>query len=309
VKLRQIRNALAVAKFGSLRAAARHLGMEQPSITRSIQDIERELGAALFERHSQGVLLTPIGRAFLKRASVVESELQRMREEVDQLKGLSTGSITIAFSIASSIALMSEALSPFYHRFPDAELKFLETLFSPVENDVLEGHVDAYIGTLDRSTSVSPRLVVEKLFDNQRVIIARRNHPLMRAKSIDALNSAQWVWLLASPGFETDHVEWLRLTGLEHPRTVLRTGSALQTVLAVSASDLLAMVPRQWLELPALAERVCAIPVVPAMISPPVCLVRQRNIPPTPMAEHFCDIVRRLSRAYEKRSVKVRGGG
>ena len=306
MKLHHIRDVLAVAQFGSLRSAARHLDVVQPAITRSIQDIERELGAALFERHSQGVRLTPIGEAFVKRATIIDSELRRAREEVDQLKGESTGSVTVAFSLASTIALLPGVLTSFYKRFPDAKVKTSETLFPPIESDLLDGKLDVYIGALDDLTPISPRLVVEELFDNQRVIVARRDHPLMQATSIHELNNARWAFGgLASPGFETDYEQWFSRAGLEKPKTVLHTRSALQTMLAVSSSDLLTMAPRQWLEMPALAERICALPVVPTTDSPPTRLVRQRAIPLTPMAEHFCDIVHRISRAYKKRFDKT----
>lgn len=306
MKLHHIRDVLAVAKFGSLRAAARHVGVVQPAITRSIQDIERELGAALFERHSQGVRLTPIGEAFVKRASIIESELRRVREEVDQLKGLSTGNVTVALSLASTIALFPGTLTQFYKRFPDAKVRTLETLFPPIESDLLDGKVDVYIGALDDLTPISPRLVMEELFDNHRVIVARKDHPLMQATSIAELNNARWAFGgLASPGFETDFEEWFSRVGLEQPKTVLHTRSALQTMLAVSSSDLLTMAPRQWLELPILAERIHALPIVPTTGSPPICLVRQRGVPLTPMAEFFCDVVRRIARAYIKRSAPL----
>ena len=304
MKLHHIRDVLAVAQFGSLRAAARHVGVVQPAITRSIQDIEREFGTALFERHSQGVRLTPIGEVFVRRASIVEAELRRAREEVEQLKGLSTGNVSVAFSLASTVALLPAVLPQFYRRFADAKLKTSESMFPPIEGDLLAGKLDAYIGAIDQLTPISPRLVVEQLFGNKRVVVARKDHPLMRATSIEALNSARWVLTgAASPGFEYE--DWFTRIGLDRPKTVLHAQSALQTVLAVSSSDLLAMVPRQWLELPALADRICALPLVPLAEAPPICLVLQRSVPLTPMAEHFCDIVRLAARGYQDRLKKA----
>ena len=61
MKMHHLRDVLAVAERGSLRAAARHLGVAQPALTRSIRELERELGAALFERRSTGVVVTAIG--------------------------------------------------------------------------------------------------------------------------------------------------------------------------------------------------------------------------------------------------------
>jgi LysR family transcriptional regulator of abg operon len=91
MKLSQLRDVVAVSETGSLRAAGRHLGIAQPAITRSIREIEHELGVTLFERHAKGVRLTDIGRAFVRRAESVQSELRRAEEEIAQLKGRLTG--------------------------------------------------------------------------------------------------------------------------------------------------------------------------------------------------------------------------
>ncbi|MGB6964173.1 MAG: LysR family transcriptional regulator, partial [Xanthobacteraceae bacterium] len=55
----QFRDVVAIAERGSLRAAARYLPLAQPALTRSVQELERELGAPLFERRAPGMVLTP----------------------------------------------------------------------------------------------------------------------------------------------------------------------------------------------------------------------------------------------------------
>ncbi|MGA9009437.1 MAG: LysR family transcriptional regulator, partial [Xanthobacteraceae bacterium] len=59
MKLNQFRDVVAIAERGSLRAAARYLQLAQPALTRSVQELERELGAPLFERRARGMVLTP----------------------------------------------------------------------------------------------------------------------------------------------------------------------------------------------------------------------------------------------------------
>lgn len=72
----------------TLRSAARHLGIAQPAITRSIRELEHELGAALFVRHVNGVVLTPMGEAFLRRATAIQLELEPTKDEIQQLRGI-----------------------------------------------------------------------------------------------------------------------------------------------------------------------------------------------------------------------------
>lgn len=302
MKLSHIRDVLAVSELGSLRKAARHLGIAQPAITRSIQEIEHEFGAPLFERHARGVRLTGIGEIFVRRASIVEAELRRVREEVEQAKGYSTGQVSVAMSIASSISLMPGAIAAFRRRFPDALLKVSETLFQPVEQDVADGRIDLYVGALE-ATSLSPRLSVEKLFDNERVVVARKGHALATTADLAAISGAYWLRpALSSRSSEADFDEWLRSIGVFEPKIVVHTRSALQTVLAVASSDLLTVLPRQWLEVPAFSESLRPLSFIKPFPAAPVCLVRQSSAPLTPMAEHFCDLVRRLAANYQRRA-------
>ena len=300
MKLSHIRDVLAVAETGSLRAAGRALGVAQPAITRSVREIERELGASLFERHAKGVRLTPIGKAFARRAAVVQAELRRAKDEVDQLRGQDVGQISVAMSIAASIAILPRALAAFHAAHPDVVLELSEGLFQPVEGDLADGRVDFYVGALATSVS-NPRLVVERLFDNQRVVIARKGHPLLGAGSVGELATARWLRpALLERSSEADFADWLRSLGLAGPQVVVRTRSALQTVMAVSASDLLTVVPRQWLELPEFSDRLEALPLIPPIWAAPVCLVRQSAIPLTPMAERLADAVRRVASHYAR---------
>src|SRR3954471_20677338 len=98
MKLNQLRDALAVAEASSVRAAARSLGVAQSALTRSIQELERELGVPLFERQARGVSLTPMGALFVRRAQSVRNELRLAREEIDQARGHLHGRVRVCLS-------------------------------------------------------------------------------------------------------------------------------------------------------------------------------------------------------------------
>jgi len=67
MKLNQLRDMLAIVERGSLRAAARHLDLAQPALTRSIRSLEKDLGTTLFEREAKGMVLTAAGQLFYQR--------------------------------------------------------------------------------------------------------------------------------------------------------------------------------------------------------------------------------------------------
>ncbi|WP_245410554.1 LysR family transcriptional regulator [Notoacmeibacter marinus] len=75
IELRHLRYVVAASRCGSLRRAAAALGVEQSAISRRIRDLEDELGASLFNRHSGGVILTHAGKKFVRHARQALSEV------------------------------------------------------------------------------------------------------------------------------------------------------------------------------------------------------------------------------------------
>src|SRR5258706_15742063 len=112
MKLHQIRDLLAVAEKGSLRAAARQLGLAQPSISRSIGQLERELGVALLERQARGTVLTPAGELFARRARGAASAVRRGRGEIEQLHEGAEGSLTVGFSSVPPLTRVPPVRAP-----------------------------------------------------------------------------------------------------------------------------------------------------------------------------------------------------
>src|ERR1700680_3700202 len=112
MKLHQLRDLVAIAEHGSLRAAARHLGTAQPTLTRSLSELERELGAPLFERRSRGMVATPLGQAFVRRATRILNDIRRAKDEFEQLRDNAVGSVAIGLSIAAHLWLLPKVLQP-----------------------------------------------------------------------------------------------------------------------------------------------------------------------------------------------------
>lgn len=293
MKLNALRDFVTVAERGGLRAAARYLGQPQPAISRSIHELEKELGATLFERHAKGVRLTPAGSVFLRRANAVRNELQRARDEIGQLRGETHGRVTLCMSTAPHLGLLPRVLQPFRVRYPNIHLEIIDGVYPIVEASLLDGTVDCYIGP---APSVVPNeLQVEKLFDNTRVILGRKGHPLAKATSLRDLVDAEWITTSITHKAEEELGPLFEKHGLPAPRLAMRAQSALTFMTALANSDLLMMLPVQWIQYPLLSETFQEIKVVEALPAPPVCIVQRIGLPLTPAAEYFCTLVRRIS--------------
>ena len=129
MKLHHVRNVVAIVERGSLRAAAKHLGLAQPAMSRSIRELEQELGVVLLERSKFGMTLTPVGEVFVRRARTMQAEFQRTLDEIEHFKGSQLGTITVAFSGAGLLALLPLISGPFRRKFPNVRIKVVEAPF------------------------------------------------------------------------------------------------------------------------------------------------------------------------------------
>lgn len=82
---------------------------------------------------------------------------------------------------------------------------------------------------------------------------------------------------------------------LPMPEHVTFGNNILSQMVAVLNADMLAMMPRQWLEFPLTAGHIERIPIKEAIDSPSIVMIRRATLPLTPAAEYFCDLVRRAS--------------
>jgi DNA-binding transcriptional LysR family regulator len=153
MKLAQFSYVAAIAERGSLRAAARHLGVAQPAFSRSIAELERELGAPLFERRATGMVPTKLGQAFVRRANAILNDVRRARDEFEQLRGNAVGTVTIGLSIAAHLRLLPGSLRSFREAGPGPE-----AAVDPAEGDPASRRAR---GAVSRQASARPRNVAQ----------------------------------------------------------------------------------------------------------------------------------------------------
>ena len=292
MKLNQLREVVAIAEQGSIRAAARQLAIGQPALTRSLAELERELGASLFERRSRGVVATPLGQLFLRRAASIVHEMRRAREEVEQFSGSTAGTVTAGLSIATHLALLPAALQPFTRRFPDAKLHIIEGLYPTLEPGLRTGSVDFYLG-VDPGQTVAPELTREVISQNRRTVLCRLGHPLQTATTLGALSGVRWATNSIMLADEDEIGALFQQHRLPPPRIGLRSQSALTLMICLLNSDFMAIVPVQWTESPLAKGRLATVSVGEELAAPPVVLIKRADLVLTPAARCFLDLLQR----------------
>jgi LysR family transcriptional regulator of abg operon len=294
LKLHHFRDAVAIAEHGSLRAAARHLGIAQPTLTRDLSELERELGAPLFERRSKGMLATPLGEAFVRRATAILNDVRRARDEFEQLRGNAVGSITVGLSIAAHLWLLPKVLKPFRRRFPKVHIHIIEGFYPTLEQGLQDGSVDFYVGP-EPGLNLPRTLLKKTLLPGRRAVLCRLKHPLANATSLKDLINAEWVTTSITPKAEKELGELFKRYGLPEPTLAMRSQSALTLLTCLAHSDLLAMAPAQWTMSPFANRVLTAIPVREELSAPAIILVTRSDVPPSPAATFFIDLIKRAA--------------
>jgi LysR family transcriptional regulator, regulator of abg operon len=247
MRLTQVRDFVAVADAGSITAAARGLGVSQPGLTKSIGSLETELQVALFLRSGRGVSLTRFGQAFYARARAAHTELEKARSDVLQLAGGMSGKVAVGFGPLAATLLVPQAVLKFQTLFPDVEVRLLEG-FAHVSMPMVRDHtLDMALGPRLPGYRADAALKFRPVFHNEQIIVARKGHPMARARSISELAQAHWVSFEPRP--VVDQV--LSTLGLSGAHQLMQCESLNVLVALLAESNMLALASRRVLALPA----------------------------------------------------------
>ena len=126
MELRQLVYAEAVARHRHFTRAAEELHVAQSALSHQIRRLEAELGTELFERTSRRVVPTEAGEAVARHARRVLAELDGIRGEVDELRGLVRGRVSIGALLPAGEVEVTTLLASFNRAFPAIEVSLRE---------------------------------------------------------------------------------------------------------------------------------------------------------------------------------------
>ena len=294
MKLTQLGYVAAIAEHGSLRAAARHLGVAQPAFSRGLAELERELGAPLFERRAKGMIATPLGQAFVRRATAILNDVRRAQDEFEQLRGNAVGQMTIGLSIAAHLRLLPRALRSFRERHPKVRLHIIEGFYPTLAPGLQDGSVDFYIGP-DPGLRLPTVFRKEVLLSGERAVLCRARHPLANATSLKELGGAEWMTTSITPKAENEIGDLFKRHRLPEPTLAVQCQSALTLLTCLTNSDLLALVPAHWTDSPIANRLLTTIKVREELSAPHVIAVTRSDVPLAPTASFLLDIMKRTA--------------
>jgi DNA-binding transcriptional LysR family regulator len=188
---RNIEMVEAIAKLGSLSAAARALGLSQPALTQALKAIETELGVKLFSRGTGCLVPTAFAKPFLTHVDQIRCELLEAKRDllVDPPLEPQT-ELRISAGIRSCAIWVDRAVSALRRTRPEIKLSIDHHLLNLYER-LINGEVDIGVSMVALLPAESSRLVIEPLGQWRALFVCSPEHPLATTAdlSIDQLRA------------------------------------------------------------------------------------------------------------------------
>ncbi|KIG10573.1 LysR family transcriptional regulator [Caballeronia concitans] len=295
MKYHQLRAFLSVVEQGSIRAAARSLFLSQAALTKAIKELEQDLGVPLIVRTARGVQLTAFGQQLRVRAKLVVSEMRRAEDDIVQMKGAGSGSVSAAITPTAALSVLPQAYAMFRREMPQAKVSFIEGFPGVALPRLRDGTLDLVVAVI-MASQLSAEFDYVPLYESHSVIVARKDHPLRHATRLADLADAEWL-LNPSPESTTQALlDIFTQHGLPRPQRVIECPSFVIAHGLLRESEALASMPRSLLDHEWVGEGLAVLPVEDALPVSSVGVVTRRDSPLTPAATVFLDCLQRVVR-------------
>ncbi|MES2532101.1 MAG: LysR substrate-binding domain-containing protein [Pseudomonadota bacterium] len=302
ISLRQLRVFLAAAQQRNFSRAGEAVGLTQPAVSRSILELESQLGLKLLDRTTREVVLTEAGQSLSVRLERVLDELDQTLLDVKNMASAHRGRVRVASSPTLSANLMPACIAACATQEPDIQLVLLDRIQQDVLDSVRGGEVD--FGVVIEPSSTDD-LHCETILQDPFVLVVPHDHALAQRQSVDwsTLDGEALVLLDHASGSRRlidtalmvhgAHCEVVQQLG--HPTTVFRM---VEARIGISVMPALS-VPAEGI------GRLASIPLLPR-VQRDIMLVHRRNRAPSPLAQRVWQLVRETVQAARPPDANVR---
>jgi DNA-binding transcriptional LysR family regulator len=289
VELRQLRYFAAVASRRSFTQAARDLAVAQPALSQQVRKLEEELGVELLRRTTRRVELSQAGELALARATRAIGEADALRAEIDDLRGLAHGTLSLGMLPAIGPLEPAPVLAAFRERYPAIEIRLLEAPLRETLDELAADRIDLAFA-ITEPDQAGDGFTGQVLFREELALVVAPDHPLARRKTLrfEALADEPLVSFLPGSALRQRLDEELAKAGVT--ASAMFESNLISTIRSLVASGFgVALIPRSF----ALLE---GPPVKPLRIAPrplrvPISLLQRSGRELAPAAQAFRETI------------------
>jgi DNA-binding transcriptional LysR family regulator len=251
MNLHHLRLFTAVVNQGGFTKAAASLHLSQPAISKSLNELERQLNLTLLERSGRSIRLTDAGQALYARARELFGVEWIAEQELREIRGLKRGVLRIGASTTIATYMLPPYLGRFHLRHPAIRIRATSANTRAVLRMLLESRAD--IALVEGPVS-HPQVEVQPWLDDELVVISHPQHRLLSRKDVDVGMLVREQFIVREPGSGTRDVSaralalhgvrltnTMRVGGTESIKQAVAAGLGLAIVSRAAAADQLAL--------------------------------------------------------------------
>ena len=182
--IRSLIQFLTIEEEGSYTKAAQKLFLTQPTLTKTIQNLEQELGVQLFQKNGQHLELTEFGVELKNSALPLVNEFRCIPQRVKSVKEKNTGAVAISTTPMLAGLYLVKFMPAFCENYPLVKLKVVEGGTYDVIDAVLKNEVDVGLCMYTDSLTKFPELEIYPVLSDDIVAVTHENYPLAEKKTI-----------------------------------------------------------------------------------------------------------------------------
>lgn len=222
--LQQLEYIIAVYRLRHFAKAAEHCGVTQPTLSAMVQKLETELGVKLFERSSQQVVPTQVGRLVVEQAWKVVQRAARIKQIVAEQQHAVAGEFRLGILPTIAPYLLPRFFPDFCRKYPEVEIKAVELKTDDIRRELAKGEIDAAIMV---NLNDMDNLEFYPLYQERFYVYVSRQDPLFNHKNIKTADLGnKTLWLLDEGHcFRDQLVKFCNLKGARKSKTTYSLGS------------------------------------------------------------------------------------
>jgi DNA-binding transcriptional LysR family regulator len=298
--IRQIEVVRTLARRRHFGLAAKDLGVSQPALTRSLKQLEAQLGVPLFDR--QGVTPTIFGEIVLTHGGRAAAEFDELMREIALAKGIKAGELRVSAGPYPADISATRAIGLLTARHPMLAIDLRVANWTRIVDDVRERRIDLGFADLSEA-ALDPELETEPIGDPQLRFFCAAGHPLAAKARLKLQDLTEYPWVgpsvparlhAALPRLDKPFGTFEASTGRFHPRVLVETFSAAKDI--VLAGQGLGAALRGQIEPELKRKRLVILPAPAPWLRLNYGFIVKRGRTPSPAALAFMEAVRTIER-------------
>jgi DNA-binding transcriptional LysR family regulator len=297
IKLHDLHVLITVAELGSMGKAAERLNVTQPSISKSVADLEYQLGVRLLDRTSRGVDTTAYGRALLTRSMGAFDELRQGIKDIETLSDPAIGEVRVGCPEAVAAGFLAAVIDQFSKAFPRVTVTV-----NPADNvgaefgQLRDRRVDFLVGRIP-GIELESDIGAEPLYQDRLYIVAGRNSPWARKRKFLLADLLQEAWML-TPSMQGTLQEEFRAKGLAAPKVTVRAYSTHQSTHLIATDRFISALSGSVLKWSSnrAALKVLAVDFTAKPWTVGIMHLKSRTLAPS--AKAFMDEIRKVAASF-----------